>query len=192
LFGFLACVSQLPNHVNRKVIIPDVNPVEVISGENTDSDFSMAAGDFASLYADPNQHGAWDAVVCCFFLDASPSVIQYIQIIYNMLKEGGVLISFGPLLYHWSGPSLRPDDETYEAYQARFGHLDKRYMSSVDYCWQDVREILINAGFVIEEERAGIQSLYTADSTSMMNMSYRCRHFVARKGSTKLETKDME
>jgi hypothetical protein len=173
-------------------MIPDVNPVEILSGENADADFSMAAGDFASIYADSSQHGAWDAVVCCFFLDAGPSMIQYTQIIHNMLKDRGILINFGPLLYHWSGPLMRPDDETYEAYQARFSHLDKRYMSSIDYCWQDVREILINAGFVIEEERVGMQSHYTADARSMMNMSYRCVHFVARKKSTEPESKDNE
>jgi carnosine N-methyltransferase len=173
-------------------MIPDVNPSEILGGENADADFSMAAGDFASIYSDSSQHEAWDAVVCCFFLDASPSIIQYIQIIHDMLKDGGILINFGPLLYHWSGPLMRPDDETKQAYQSRFSHLDNRYMSSIDYCWHDVREILINAGFVIEEEHVGIQSHYTADVTSMMIMSYRCVHFVARKKTAEPKTKDNE
>lgn len=164
-------------------MIPDVNPADLL---NTGTpDFSMAAGDFASIYAEPSQRGTWDAVVCCFFLDAAPSIVHYIQIIHDMLKDGGILISFGPLLYHWSAPTVRPDDQSHEAYQARFSHLDKRFMSSIDLCWHDVREILVNVGFVIEEEQAGVESRYTADMNSMMNMSYRCIHLVARKKATK-------
>ena len=172
-------------------MIPDVDPNEMVCAQGSaQPDFSMAAGDFVSIYGDPSQHGAWDAVVCCFFLDAAPSVIQYIQIIHSMLDEGGILINFGPLLYHWSGPSMRPDDQSYQDYQERFNHLDKRYMSSVDFCWEDVREILVNVGFVIEEEHVGVQSMYTADVKSMMNMCYRCIHFVARKRSAESEAKD--
>ncbi|CAB9531513.1 expressed unknown protein (Partial), partial [Seminavis robusta] len=36
-------------------------------------------------------------------------------------------------------------------------------------------------GFEMVEEKAGVHSLYTADRRSMMNMSYRCVSFVARK-----------
>lgn len=164
-------------------MIPDVNPVELLTSGVTMPDFSMAAGDFASIYANPDQNGTWDAVVCCFFLDAAPSIVHYVQIIHGMLAEGGILISFGPLLYHWSGPTMRPD-ESYEAYQARFNHLDKRYMSSIDLSWQDIREVLTNVGFVIEEEHCGIESRYTADTNSMMNTTYRCVHLVARKRAT--------
>lgn len=129
----------------RKIMIPDVNPADLLT--NTTTDFSMAAGDFASIYSEPSQHGAWGAVVCCFFLDAAPSIVQYIQIIHDMLEEGGALISFGPLLYHFSGPAMRPDDQSYEAYQKRFSYLDSRYMTSVDLTWQDVRQVLVNVGF---------------------------------------------
>jgi len=166
-------------------MVPDVNPADLLNSGENPPDFSMAAGDFASIYSEPRQRGAWDAVVCCFFLDAAPSIVHYIQIIYDMLKDGGVLISFGPLLYHWSAPTMRPDDQSYEGYQGRFSHLDKRFMSSVDLSWKDVRDILVNVGFVIVEEFAGIESRYTADVNSMMNMSYRCIHLVARKKTVK-------
>lgn len=153
----------------------------------------MAAGDFASIYSEPSQHGAWDAVVCCFFLDAAPSIVQYIQIIHDMLEEGGVLISFGPLLYHFSAPAMRPDDQSYEAYQKRFSYLDNRYMTSIDLTWQDVRQVLVNVGFKIEEEHNGVESRYTSDMRSMMHMSYRCIHFVARKtiAATDVEINDL-
>ena len=76
---------------------------------------------------------------------------------------------------------MRPDDKTMTAYHERFSYLDVRYLNSVDMCWEDVREVFINVGFELVEEKAGIHSLYTADRRSMMNMSYRCISFVARK-----------
>lgn len=168
----------------RTVQIPDVDPFTILSGADDGSplpEFSMAAGEFGSIYNHPREVGQWDAVVCCFFLDACPCIVESLQLIHRMLKPGGLLINFGPLLYHWSGPAMRPDDRTPDEYQARFSYLDKRYMNSVDLCYEDVREILVNIGFDILEEKTGIKCLYTADRRSMMNMVYRCVNFVARK-----------
>ena len=144
-------------------------------------EFSMAAGDFVSIYSNPGEGEKWDAVICCFFLDAAPSIAEYLQVVYAMLKGGGFLINFGPLLFHWSGPAMRPDDKSVQDYHSRFSYLDSRYMTSVDMSWEDVRELLVNIGFEIVEEKVGIRALYTADTRSMMNMAYRCIHFVARK-----------
>lgn len=176
------------------MVIPDVDPASYLLNSNEDSedspapDFSMAAGDFVGIYGNPREIGQWDSVVCCFFLDAAPSIVEYIQVIHKMLKDGGTLINLGPLLYHWSGPAMRPDDRTVEDYHSRFSYLDSRYMTSVDLCWEDVREILINVGFEILEEKVGERALYTADRRSMMNMAYRCIHFVAKKASTSPKT----
>ena len=160
---------------------------DIIDEDNSQQQqqFSMAAGDFVGIYRHPREQGKWDGVVSCFFLDAAPNVIEYIQIIHSMLKEDGIFINFGPLLYHWSGPAMRPDDLTHADYMKRFQHLDQRYMTSVDISWADFREILMNCGFEILEEKVGIRSLYTADRKSMMNMAYRCINFVAKKVTRK-------
>lgn len=34
--------------------------------------------------------GAWDAVVTCFFLDTAHNIVEYIEIISRILKDGGV------------------------------------------------------------------------------------------------------
>eukprot|EP00547_Thalassionema_nitzschioides_P004743 CAMPEP_0194222340 /NCGR_PEP_ID=MMETSP0156-20130528/32693_1 /TAXON_ID=33649 /ORGANISM="Thalassionema nitzschioides, Strain L26-B" /LENGTH=415 /DNA_ID=CAMNT_0038953091 /DNA_START=253 /DNA_END=1500 /DNA_ORIENTATION=- len=181
-----------PTDPIRKIVIPDINPSSYLMSSEDDNDltppdFSMAAGDFCGIYGSLREESQWNAIVCCFFLDAAPSIVEYIQVIHKMLKPGGHLINFGPLLYHWSGPAMRPDDRTREKYQSRFSYLDSRYMSSVDMSWEDVRHILVNAGFDIVEERVGVRTLYTADRRSMMNMAYRCIHFVAKKRETELE-----
>jgi len=178
-----------PSDPLRIAKIPDVDPYTVLSERvNIDEseaenipEFSMAAGEFAAIYSTEREQNQWDAVVCSFFLDTAPSIIEYIQILHEMLKPGGFVISFGPLLFHWSGPAMRPDDKTMSDYHERFSYLDVRYLNSVDLCWEDVREIFINVGFEMVEEKAGVHSLYTADRRSMMNMSYRCVSFVARK-----------
>jgi hypothetical protein len=34
--------------------------------------------------------GAWDAVVTCFFIDTAHNIVEYIEIISQILKDGGV------------------------------------------------------------------------------------------------------
>jgi carnosine N-methyltransferase len=165
----------------RTFHIPDIDPLAIMEGNGPEPQFSMAAGDFFSIYNNSREVGQWDSVCSCFFLDACPSIVESIQLIYRMLKPGGYLLNFGPLLYHWSGPPMRPDDRSVEDYRTRYDHVDERYMSSVDISYEDVREILVNVGFEIVEEKTEIQCLYTSDRQSMMNMVYRCVNFVARK-----------
>lgn len=170
----------------RPIPIPDVDPYSLMSdrpsgGEVEPPEFSMAGGEFVSIYSSPREKGAWDCVVACFFLDTSPCVVEYLQVIHHMLRPGGYLVNFGPLLWHWSGPAMRPDDRSMEDYHSRYSYLDKKYMQSVDLPWEDVREIMVNIGFEFVEEREGQCALYTADQRSMMSMNYRCVQFVARR-----------
>eukprot|EP00980_Cylindrotheca_fusiformis_P026421 scaffold16140_cov212-Cylindrotheca_fusiformis.AAC.2 len=167
----------------RIVKVPDVDPLDIMNTDDgaAEPQFSMAAGDFQSIYSNPREAGQWDCVCSCFFLDACPNIVESIQLIHKMLKPGGYLMNFGPLLYHWSGPAMRPDDLSVEAYQNRCSYLDPRYLSSVDLSYEDVIEIVRKIGFEIVEEQVGVKSLYTADRRSMQNMVYRCVNFVARK-----------
>jgi carnosine N-methyltransferase len=167
----------------RTVHIPDVDPMALFLSQQDDSsiDFSMAAGEFNAIYSHPKEHDQWDCVTSCFFLDACPNMIETLRVIYNMLRPGGFLIHLGPLLYHFSGPSLRPDDGTWQRYRDRYSHLDELYMTSIDLAYDDVREILVNIGFEILEEERDIECYYTADALSMMTTQYRCVSFVARK-----------
>lgn len=145
------------------------------------ADFSMAAGDFGSIYSGENEASAWDCVVACFFLDASPSIIEHLQIVYHMLQPGGLLISFGPLHWHFSGPAMSLEDATVADYHHRYSYLDPKYMQSIDFCWDDIKRILVNIGFEMLETKTDIAAPYTVDPRSMLQSEYRCVHFVARK-----------
>lgn len=98
----------------REVRIPDISPREGFDGDRGDGDtasealpsmdrFSMCAGDFVEVYSCRGHQGQWDGVVSCFFIDTAHNVIEYMQVIYNVLRPGGVWINLGPLLYHWVG-----------------------------------------------------------------------------------------
>jgi len=175
--------------IYRKVLIPDVVPHALLNIDNEHSDeedesmpdFSMAAGDFVSIYSDESQHRKWGCVSCAFFLDAAPCIAEYLQTIHDMLEDGGYLMSNGPLHYHWTGPDVRPDDKSWEDFETKHHHLDKRYLASIDLCWEDVRSILINIGFDLIEERIGDTAFYTHNDLGFCNTVYKCIFFVAKK-----------
>lgn len=108
-------------HMLRAVKIPDVNPAGLPKGSN----FSLVAGDFLDVYGDEDEDEEWDgesfeslfvrrvadsllsslssnepsAVITCFFIDTAKNIIDYLNVIYQVLKEGGVWINLGPLLW---------------------------------------------------------------------------------------------
>ncbi len=137
----------------RAVAIPDVDPCALPPG----ADFSFAAGDFLEVFAEP---AAWDAVACCFFLDTARNVVTYLEHIFRILAPGGVLVNLGPLLYHFD---------------------DNREAPSVEPTWEELRDVLLAVGFVLVEERFPCDSPYIANAASLMQLTYRCIFFVARK-----------
>lgn len=106
-----------------------------------------------------------------------------------MLEEGGLFIHFGPLMYHWSGHgALLPGDDDNgngrnndNTYQERNKHLDSRYLTNIDYTWEEVRYMIVQCGFDILEEEMQIPAHYTMDGRSMMKVGYDCVFCVARK-----------
>lgn len=195
----------------RPLIVPDVNPSSLLfapaSGESPSPEFTMLAGDFLQLYSnflpvrdvDGTNGGQsnlraenkFHAVACSFFLDTAPSLPHYLITIYHMLEDGGLLVSFGPLMYHWSGhgavlPGDLDERESEEssvssAYRRRTMHLDQRYLSSIDYTWDDLKHMVERCGFEILEENLKVPANYASDSRSMMTVSYDCAFLVARK-----------
>ncbi|KAK8639328.1 hypothetical protein V6N13_137715 [Hibiscus sabdariffa] len=115
--------------------------------------FSMCGGDFVEVYNDSSQIGFWDAVVTCFFIDTAHNIIEYIEIISRILKEGGVWINFGPLLYHFAD---------------MYGQEDEM---SIELSLEDVKKIAFHYGFELEKEQI-VETTYTANPRSMMQVSF--------------------
>jgi len=214
-FGICPWIGETKNVMSfeerlRTVVVPDVDPTSLLVTEEEDgreSEFTMLAGEFLHLYshflpenqskANDEQHPKaqqkFHAIACSFFLDTAPSLPHYLLTIYHMLEADGLLINFGPLMYHWSGHgSLLPGDTDVSqpngggssAYQRRNKHLDDRYLTSIDYTWEEVRYMILQCGFEIVEEETYIPAKYTSDNKSMMKVMYDCVFMVARKKST--------
>ena len=43
--------------------------------------------------------GTWDSVVTCFFIDTAHNIVEYIEIIWKILKDGGVRLNLVPIWY---------------------------------------------------------------------------------------------
>lgn len=55
----------------------------------------MAAGEFLEVYGD--QRAEWDSVVTCFFIDTAPIVMEYLELLYDLIRPGGYWINLGTL-----------------------------------------------------------------------------------------------
>ncbi|KAL6080184.1 Carnosine N-methyltransferase [Balamuthia mandrillaris] len=145
----------------RVVTVPDVNPA---SEALLEADFSMCAGDFLEVYTAPNE---WDCVCTCFFLDTAKNIIAYVETIYNILKEGGVWVNLGPLLYHWS---------------------DMQEEQSIELSFEELKQVMESFGFQIEKEERKENCYYDNDSRSMLQPGYHPVFFVATKPKSSSST----
>jgi carnosine N-methyltransferase len=99
-------IHSFSNHRTRadhmkSVAIPDVHCPTALAGVKNAGEMSMSASDFLLLYGSKDQKNSFDAVACVFFLDTAPNVIRYLETIHNCLRPGGLLVNFGPLLWHF-------------------------------------------------------------------------------------------
>eukprot|EP00741_Cyanophora_paradoxa_P008026 tig00001239_g7765.t1 len=139
----------------RPVSVPDVDPTDIPPG----SDFSMSAGDFVEVYSQGEHEGAFDAVATAFFIDTAHNVLDYLTVLAHILRENGVWVNVGPLLWHWADMPREP---------------------SLELAWDELRPAIEAYGFDIEEE-GEVQCAYAANPRSMMQSTYRCVRFVAVK-----------
>ncbi|CAN8315700.1 unnamed protein product [Cochlearia groenlandica] len=152
------CNSLSDNDQLRPISIPDIHPASAGITEG----FSMCGGDFVEVYNEPCHAGMWDAVVTCFFIDTAHNIIEYIETISKILKDGGVWINLGPLLYHFA--------DTY-------GHENEM---SIELSLEDVKRVASQYGFEIEKEKT-IETTYTTNSRSMMQNRYFAAFWTMRK-----------
>lgn len=99
-------VHSFSNHKSRDshlkcVQIPDVHPATKLGSIENPGEMSMSASDFLLLYGHEDHKDTFDAVATVFFLDTAPNVIRYFETIRNCLRQGGLLVNFGPLLWHF-------------------------------------------------------------------------------------------
>ncbi|KAI9306576.1 N2227-domain-containing protein [Cunninghamella echinulata] len=158
IYPFVHSFSNLPTAQSqlKPISIPDIVPGQDL---NPHVDFSMVAGDFLEVYTTEENQNAWDCVVTCFFIDTAKNIIQYMEVIHSILKQGGVWINIGPLLYHF-------EDSPGEA--------------SVELSLDQVKRIATQLGFEIKKE-AMIDTTYTSNPDSMLTYLYHSAFWTAIK-----------
>lgn len=120
----------------------------------------MIAGDFIQVYGQSSQHNEWDCVATCFFIDCSNNVVDFIEIIYKLLKPDGIWINLGPLLYHF---------------------CDMPNELSIEPSYQDIRSIIESVGFEFLKEDTNVKTKYSQNELSMAKLEYSSVFFVVKK-----------
>jgi len=138
------------------VNFPDIDPNMLPE----DAQFSMAAGDFLEVYSEPEYVGSQDAVVTCFFMDCAHNILDFVQVIHRVLKQGGVWVNLGPLLYHFS---------------------DMKGEDSIEPSYACLKEIVKDMGFTFMTEETGVSCTYDQNPNSMLQYRYNSVFFTAKK-----------
>eukprot|EP01052_Picozoa_sp_SAG31_P000357 SAG31_NODE_11_length_38734_cov_21.263854_7_plen_232_part_00 len=138
----------------RLLKIPDVIPAD----EPPPGEFSMCAGDFVEIYS--SQPSEWDAIVTCFFVDTAPNIFNYVRTIHTALRNDGVWINFGPLLYHFE---------------------DNPAEMSIELSLEELLAVVASFGFEIVQNQRGLSCNYTTNCRSLMQTQYNCAFFTAIK-----------
>ena len=150
------CNNKASKDQLREISFPDVDA----SSLPEDAKFSMAAGDFVDVYSAPEYVSSQDCVVTCFFIDCAHNILQFVQVIHRVLKSGGVWINLGPLLYHFS---------------------DVKGEDSIEPDYTTLKAIIKDLGFEFIEEKEKVETTYSQNATSMLQYTYNCVMFSAKK-----------
>jgi len=150
------CNNKASRDQLRQITFPDVDA----SSLPEDAKFSMAAGDFVDVYSAPEYVSSQDCVVTCFFIDCAHNILQFVQVIHKVLKNGGVWINLGPLLYHFS---------------------DVKGEDSIEPDYATLKAIIKDLGFEFIAENEKVECSYSQNATSMLHYTYNCVMFSAKK-----------
>ena len=191
LYPFILDFSNIISreHQLKTVKVPDVHPGTdlVESFEETNSHpfdrMSMTAADFVVLYSDEQHYQMFDAVVTVYFIDTAPNLMRYIEAVHNCLKEGGMWVNLGPLLWHFGErePSRTNQEESKEGKKRSTGIEEPGSMELTD---DEVLMLVQSNGFDIEKhEIRNNGSGYIQNPESMLHNLYRTSHWIARKKS---------
>ncbi|KAL0222415.1 hypothetical protein RCL1_002269 [Eukaryota sp. TZLM3-RCL] len=140
----------------RPIKIPDIS---VTDFGDTIPQLSICAGDFVDALTEENH---FDVICCSFFLDTARDIVEYLKIIYKILKPGGILVSIGPLTWHWNKSTC----------QGSF--------VSIELSHEEIMLLLPRIGFkVIKNDWMTCQ--YCQEPNSLSKSEYNCFYFEAIK-----------
>ena len=146
--------SYSESAVVKKYSFPDVDIREELEKSGA-KPITFIKGDFLLKYK--GLKDKYDLIVTCFFIDVSKNIIEYVEIMHDLLKKGGVWVNLGCLDYYHS-----------------------RMNNSIDLTWDELRHVIINYDFDIKNEVTDFVP-YGVKVGSMMSDSYGTVFFTAVK-----------
>ena len=135
---------------------PDENIYEIMNNSNFGK-INIIPGDFVLSYKD--KKNVYDGILTSFFIDTANNIIEFIEIIYNILNNNGIWVNVGPLLYHFH---------------------DIQNEVSIELSWEELRKIILKFGFEIKNEKI-IDSTYSSVEERLKTTIYSCIFFTAIK-----------
>jgi len=168
------------NHL-RSVKVPDIHPSTTLGAVAKPGEMSFSASDFLLLYGSEEHEDTFDAVATVFFLDTAPNLIRYLETINNCLRPGGILVNFGPLLWHFenNAPGKHGREKDLSSNQEDTdGIADPGAVELTD---DEVMALIETFGFVVETRESGMPAPYIQDKESMLQNTYQASFWVARK-----------
>lgn len=143
----------------QEVKFPDVLVTEVLNSD----DFGISVGEFTEIFSDPTEEGKWDGIVTCFFIDTAQNIVQYLKIIYKVLKANGIWINVGPTLWHYESSS-NPRE------------------ISIELDVSEIKELCRKIGFEFElETEKTIKTTYAANIHNNLKQVYDADYWVCFK-----------
>lgn len=115
-------------------------------------DMSMMSGEFIGIYNELKYFNQFEAILSSYFIDTAHNIVEYFEVFYKILKKGGILINFGPLVYHYS---------------------ERVDLVSIELSWEDIKLEAKLIGFKLLKEEF-INSVYCEDKNSLIKSSYTC------------------
>lgn len=203
IYPFATTFTNIPSREDqlKSVKVPDIHPGSALESR-ADSDgvigeMNMTAGDFVLSYSDPVTKGLFDGIVTVFFIDTAPNFIRYLQTIRNCLKQGGIWINIGPLLWHFDGREQPSSDAADVPPPVTPRHMTSHEMEedkgigepgSFELSDEEVLQLIPRFGFRILKHEIIARAPgtdegfgYMQDPSSLLQSRYRCSHWVATK-----------
>ena len=125
--SFEGCLTE--ESALKKYNFPDVDIKKELKNVNAKK-IIFTKGDFYSLYKDKKD--CYDVIITLFFIDIAKNIIEYVELMQNMLKKGGIWISLGCFDYYYSFKE-----------------------ESIDLTWDELKYVITQYDFELKNEELG-------------------------------------
>ncbi|KAF2434650.1 N2227-domain-containing protein [Tothia fuscella] len=212
-FTLYPFATQFSSHLQLSdqfahVKVPDLGPASFLGPPHLDLEadtltfsakgLSLSAKDFTKDLNTAQTAGTYDTVATVFFIDTAKNFFDYARTVHHVLKDGGLWINVGPLLWNCYelGPGGRregdvdTDEDNRSRVESATGGKKGGLDSDVGGDWdpkielsnEEVLALLVGMGFeVTKQEILKEEAGYIQDPESMLQAKYRLAHWVARK-----------